>query len=341
MANVSGAGSIAITPGDPAGIGPEIFLNMLVDRSWDNLELIQVFAPPRVLVECAESLNLNLKFRGSMIENGKTPCRIIPVGDESLGWRPGHPSIEGARAAWEAIDRATEMVLSGKCGAIVTGPIHKAWMLKAGFPHAGHTEYLAQITHASFPVMLYDSPLLRVALVTTHIPISAVPENLTTARIEKVSHMVIQYLRMLGIDTPKIAVAGLNPHAGSGDVFGREEDEIIMPAVASLKGRNISVAGPVAPDTVFLRARNGEFDAVISLYHDQGSIPVKTLAFDDTVNVTLGLPIIRTSVDHGTAFEIAGTGKSSHRNLAAALELALKLMQRFSPGNSITELHGD
>lgn len=240
-------------------------------------------------------------------------------------WTPGSPSAVSARVAWESLDAALDAVRSGRSQALVTLPIHKANMRGIGFPFDGHTDYLAARTGATRAVMCYDSPAMVVALATTHIGLRQVFDVLTPGCIESTTRTLADYLRQKGIVNPGMAIAGLNPHAGSGDRFGDEEQRIVVPAVEQLRRDGFNVSGPIAPDTVFLRAKQGEFDAVVSLYHDQGSIAIKTLDFDHTVNVTLGLPIIRTSVDHGTAFDLAGKGRASFRNLEAATILASRL----------------
>jgi 4-hydroxythreonine-4-phosphate dehydrogenase len=316
---------LAVTVGDSAGIGPEILLMTLADVWEYPLAKVKVFGPRMVLFECARKLVPKLQVGANEIVGGCLECEIVDIGEPALHWNPGFPSDASARAAWMAIDAAIESVLNGDCAALVTGPISKAQMMKIGFPEPGHTDYLATRTKSADPVMLYDSPVLKVALVTTHIPLKDVSKTLSAQRIVQVGKLLDDYLKQLNTFSPRIAVAGFNPHGGSGDIFGSEENTIIAPAVELLKKMKLNVEGPVPPDTVFLQAREGKFDAVISLYHDQGSIPVKTLDFQHTVNVTLGLPIIRTSVDHGTAFSIAGKGEASHLNLRAAISLAGKL----------------
>jgi 4-hydroxythreonine-4-phosphate dehydrogenase len=319
---------IALTVGDPAGIGPEILISMLIRSPKIGLIDCKVFAPRMVLEECAHHFGDRLKVSGDHIEGefGKWP--LANCGVPRMGWTPGRPAQETAKAAWDAIDLALSSVLSGESNAMVTGPIHKAQMLQIGFPEAGHTGYLALKTRSPGPVMLYDSPRLKVALATTHIPFCTICKNLSWERLFRVCELTLQYLKLRGISQPRIAVAGLNPHAGSGDFFGDEEETIISPAIQRLLGRGDIVFGPVAPDTVFHRCIAQEWDAVVALYHDQGSIPVKTIDFEGTVNVTLGLPVIRTSVDHGTAFDIAGKDRASYVNYEAAVELAAELASR-------------
>ncbi|MBN1356827.1 4-hydroxythreonine-4-phosphate dehydrogenase PdxA [bacterium] len=319
---------LAASMGDPSGIGPEILLSLLIG-DWDYSPVrLKVFGSRKVLYECACRLFPHLKVGKTEIHGGCIPCEIGDTGDQFLSWTPGQPTSDGARSAWEALDQAIDSVVTRESAALVTGPIHKAMMLGVGFPMPGHTDYLAMKTGVTDPVMLYDSPLLRVVLTTTHIPFRSVSEHLSIDRIAQVTRLLGEYLIRLHIPSPRIAVAALNPHGGSGDVFGDEEDRVIIPAIELFASSPFSVTGPVPADTVFHRALKGDFDGVVSLYHDQGSIPVKTLDFKNTVNVTLGLPIIRTSVDHGTAFDLAGTGTASPQNLKSAVKLAHRLAAR-------------
>ena len=323
---------IALTIGDPAGIGPEILLKVL-SGTWEfpPVKLI-TFAPRKVLFECATRTIPILQVGTDTIIGGCLECDIINIGDGSLTWTPGRPSKEGALIAWESLDRAIDSVLHHETDALVTGPIHKAEMLKIGFPCPGHTDYLAQKSGVQNPVMLYDSPKTKVGLVTTHIPFREICKQLSVQKIVQTAIRVNDYLLNF-VPNPRIAIAGLNPHAGSGDQFGDEEARFILPAIIELTALGMKISGPYPPDTVFHDAQNGEFDAVISLYHDQGSIAVKTLDFTDTVNVTLGLPFIRTSVDHGTAFSIAGTSQASGNNLKMAINLAGRLARQVRTKN--------
>ncbi len=321
---------LAVSMGDPAGIGPEILLATLADV-WDHPAIkIKIFGSRQVLMECASKLYPKLQVAKDEIRGGFLECEIVDIGDDSLHWSPGKPTPEGSQSAWMAIDLALKSVLSGECAALVTGPINKAQMLQIGFPDPGHTDYLAHKTHSDTPVMMYDSPSLKVALVTTHIPFKSVSKILSVDSIVRVGRLTAEYLGKVNVPNPRIAVAGINPHGGSGDDFGDEERLIIVPAIEKLKDMGLNVSGPIPPDTVFYLARTGKFDAVISHYHDQGSIAVKTIDFQNTVNVTLGLPIIRTSVDHGTAFNIAGKGIALHSNLKAAISLASLLARNQS-----------
>lgn len=284
---------IAITAGDPAGIGPEIAGAAAAD--------------PRVAAVCE------------------------PVIYESAGRRavtPGVLSADAGRGAYDAIVRAVADVQRGAAAAVATAPINKeAWRL-AGLPWSGHTDLLAHLTGAAHVAMMFYSDALRVVLATIHIPLAEVPRALTQASLEATIGLTAAALPQFGYPAPRIAVAGLNPHAGEHGLFGMEDEEVLRPAVSACRARGVDVSGPWPADTLFVRAQRGEFDVVIACYHDQGLIPVKLLAFGHAVNVTLGLPIIRTSVDHGTAFDIAGTGRADPESMIAAVLLAAKLTTR-------------
>jgi 4-hydroxythreonine-4-phosphate dehydrogenase len=279
---------IAITAGDPAGIGPEIAARAAVDA--------------RVVAAC-------------------DPIVYGTAGS----FRTGALSAAAGRAAYDAIVRAVADVRHGVVDAIATAPINKeAWRL-AGLPWNGHTDLLAHLTGAGPVAMMFHADALRVVLATIHIPLADVPRALTRESLESTILLSAKELPRFGYASPRIAVAGLNPHAGEHGLFGREEADVIAPAVAACRARGVDVSGPYPADTLFVRAQRGEFDAVIACYHDQGLIPVKLLAFGHAVNVTLGLPFVRTSVDHGTAFDIAGKGVADPESMVAAVLLAAKL----------------
>jgi 4-hydroxythreonine-4-phosphate dehydrogenase len=281
---------VAITSGDPAGIGPEVASRAAVDaRVLDVCDPV-VYAPP--------------------------------AGD---GFVPGELSADAGRAAYDVIVRAVNDAQSGLVNAIATAPVNKEAFRLAGLPWSGHTDLLAHLTGSPHVAMLFYSEALRVVLATVHIALSEVPRALTAASLEATIDLTARELPRFGIERPRIAVAGLNPHAGEHGLFGHEEDTAIRPAIDACRGRGIDVAGPFPGDTVFVRARRGDFDVVVACYHDQGLIPVKLVAFGQAVNVTLGLPIVRTSVDHGTAFDIAGQGVADPESMIAAVLLAAKL----------------
>ena len=281
---------VAITAGDPAGIGPEIAAKAAAAR--------------RVRAVCEP---------------------VIYGAPAGMKFAPGVLSAEAGRAAYDIIVRAVEDVRLGTVAAIATAPVNKEALRLAGLPWAGHTDLLAHLTGAREVAMMFYSDPLRVVLATVHVPLSDVPRTLTRALMESTIGLTARELPKFGMARPKIAIAGLNPHAGEHGLFGREDVDVIAPAVAACRARGIDVSGPFPADTVFVRATRGEFDAVVACYHDQGLIPVKLLAFGASVNVTLGLPIIRTSVDHGTAFDIAGRNEADPQSMIAAVLLAAKL----------------
>jgi 4-hydroxythreonine-4-phosphate dehydrogenase len=281
---------VAITVGDPAGIGPEIAAKAAAD--------------PRVHEVC-------------------DPIIYAPPGDRRFA--PGVLSGEAGRAAYDVIVRAVDDAKHGVVQAVATAPVNKEAFRFAGLPWSGHTDLLAHLTNAPHVVMMFHSEALRVVLATIHIPLRDVPAALTRASLEATIGLAARELPRFGTANPRIAVAGLNPHAGEHGLFGREEQDTIAPAVAACRGRGIDVSGPFPGDSIFVRATRGEFDVVVACYHDQGLIPVKLLAFGQAVNVTLGLPIVRTSVDHGTAFDIAGKGVADPGSMIAAILLAARL----------------
>jgi len=281
---------IAITARDPAGIGPEIHERAARD--------------PRALAVCEP---------------------VVYPSAEDGRFEPGVLSADAGRAAYEAIVRAVEDAKRGEVAAIATAPINKEAFRLAGLPWSGHTDLLAHLTDTHDVAMMFHSDVLRVVLATIHIPLAEVPRALTAPIMERTIALTARELARFDKVAPRIAVAGLNPHAGEHGLFGCEEVEAIVPAIERCRARGIDVSGPFPADTVFVRARRGEFDVVVACYHDQGLIPIKLVAFGTAVNVTLGLPIIRTSVDHGTAFDIAGTGVANPESMIAAVLLAARL----------------
>ena len=279
--------------GDPAGIGPEIALAAAADR--------------RVTAVCEPVLY--------------GPLAAV----ERARFRPGELSAAAGRAALDAVEGAAADALAGRLDAIATGPINKEALALAGSPWRGHTELLAHVTGAREVAMMFHSPRLCVVLATVHVPLSAVPRLLTRDRLDNVLDLAAAHLPRFGVARPRLALAGLNPHAGEGGLLGTEDRDVLAPAAAAARGRGIDVAGPLPADTVFRQAVDGRFDAVVACYHDQGLIPVKLAAFGEAVNVTLGLPIVRTSVDHGTAFDIAGRGVADAASLVQAVVLAARL----------------
>ena len=283
---------VGITVGDPAGIGPEIAVKAAADS--------------RVLDVCE-------------------PRLYGPHGQAVAGFTRGQVSAEAGRAAYDAIVSAVGDARAGQIDAIATAPINKEAFALAGLPWKGHTDLLAHLTGTPRVAMMFYAEELRVVLATIHVPIADVPRLLTRELVDFIIDLTARELPRFGYPRPRLALAGLNPHAGEHGVIGREDEAVLRPAVEAAAGRGIAITGPWPGDTVFGRAARGEFDAVIACYHDQGLIPVKLLAFGRAVNVTLGLPIVRTSVDHGTAFDIAGRGVADASSLVEAIRLAARL----------------
>ena len=322
---------LAMTMGDPAGIGPELALAAWRDRTQSAPFV--VFAAPRILAAAAKRAGLAVPI----IETDAAGARaafpaglpVVPLKSAVVD-APGRPDAANAAATIESIERAVEAVRQGQARAVVTNPIAKAMLYQAGFKHPGHTEYLGELAKAwggpAFPVMMIWSETLAVVPVTIHIPLAEAPRALTAELIIKTARIVDHDLRArFGVPRPRLALAGLNPHAGEGGAMGREEITIIKPAIEALQAEGIDAVGPLPADTMFHARARTRYDAALTMYHDQGLIPVKTLAFDEGVNVTLGLPFVRTSPDHGTAFDIAGKGIANPSSLIAALKLADRL----------------
>jgi 4-hydroxythreonine-4-phosphate dehydrogenase len=309
---------IAVSLGDPAGIGPEIVARALAERPDAPL---LVFGDAGVLAAAAAAAGVP----APAAERIREVTRLAP-GEVT----PGRPNDASGRAQLAYLTAATDAALAGDAGALVTAPISKAWIARAGFSFPGHTEYLAARAGVSEFAMMLAGPVLRVTVATTHVPLRDVPRLLTVEGIASTIWLTAEGLvRRFGVARPRVAVAGLNPHAGEAGRFGDEEDRLVRPAVERARGRiagaglDATVEGPLVPDSVFREAAEGRFHAVVALYHDQGLIPLKLLHFDDGVNVTLGLPFVRTSPDHGTAYDIAGTGQARAQSFLAALDLAL------------------
>ena len=308
---------LALTVGDPAGIGPEVVLKALAHADRPPGEMI-VYGPAAVLGERAARFGLRpLESLGA---------RIVDV--PATGPVPlGVTSPAGGRAAADSVLKAARDALAGTVDALVTAPLNKESLAAAGHPWPGHTEMLADVAGVSDVAMLFVGGSLRVVLVTIHRSLRSVPDAITSAEVERVARLLHRELPGLGAASRRIAVCGLNPHAGEGGMFGREEIEVIAPAVARLRAEGLDVRGPFPADSLFARASRGEFDAVLAQYHDQGLIPVKLAAFGHAVNVTLGLPFVRTSVDHGTGFDIVERGIADEGSLLAALRLAADLVE--------------
>ena len=333
---------IAITMGDPAGVGPEIILKAIAQLrpriEAGELGLL-VIGSGATYRNTASTLTLSDSgiVEVSEVESGSWPALGFIEADR--GMAPIAPSVvsaEAGRIAYRAIDIAVRLALAGEVDAVCTAPLNKEALNLGGHPYGGHTELLADLTGARDSVMMLVHGNMRVSHVSTHTALRDVPSRLTPQRLRRVVELTSEALRRLGIDAPRIAVAALNPHAGEGGLFGREDLDVTTPTLEAMRAEGHDVRGPVPGDTVFVRLRAGQYDAVVAMYHDQGHIPVKLLGFHvdpvsgtwdslSGVNVTLGLPIVRTSVDHGTAFDIAGKGIASASSLIEAIDYAVKL----------------
>lgn len=329
---------LAITMGDPAGIGPEIIakagarlaprlhageLSLLVIGSVTALRAAEALLATPPIPEIEEAAQA-------------APIAILAAGNEREPIRLGEMSAEGGRLAYLAIEKAVHLAQSGAIAGLVTAPLNKEALNLAGYAYSGHTDMLADLTGARDSVMMLAHGDFRVSHLTTHVALAEVPSKLTPARLRRVIELTAAMLRSLGIAHPRIGIAALNPHAGEGGIFGREDIDVTAPLVATYEGSDITVIGPVPGDTVFVKLRGRSYDAVVAMYHDQGHVPVKLLGFDvdpatgewkalSGVNISLGLPIIRTSVDHGTAFDIAGKGLANEESLIEAIDFALEL----------------
>jgi 4-hydroxythreonine-4-phosphate dehydrogenase len=321
---------IAVTMGDPAGIGPEIVAKTFADPGvHDGESRALVVGDPGILERAAKLLGLPLRMN-SISEPEEATFEPGTVDVLAVGELPGNLPFGGldARAgdaAFRYVERATKLASARRVGAIATAPLNKEAMHLAGHGYPGHTEILAELTGTADYAMMLVTDELKVVHVSTHVSLREAIERVRPGRELAVILLAHDALRKLGVEDPRVAVAGLNPHAGENGLFGSEDLERIKPAVEEAREKGIEASGPWPPDTVLMRARRGEFDVVVVQYHDQGHIPVKLMGFDTGVNVTVGLPFFRTSVDHGTAFDIAGTGEADHASMRAALHLARRL----------------
>lgn len=328
---------LVITMGDPAGIGPEIVVKALQQRP-ELLSRVVVagdvptLARALALTGAGEGVSLVPIPRLDERERAGPSSLAVVQACERLDPPPfGRVQAVAGRAAADCIRWAAQAALEGRAAAVVTAPIHKEALAAAGVDHPGHTEFLQALAahHLGLPIeqlpvrMMLSCPGLRTVLVSIHVSLRDALAAVTSEQILQTLQITVAHFRRIGMPLARIAVAGLNPHAGEGGLFGREEIDIIAPAVMQARASGMNVTGPHAPDTVFMRARQGEFDVVLAMYHDQGLIPVKLLGLEDGVNTTLGLPFVRTSPDHGTAFDLAGTGRASPASLLAAVDAAL------------------
>lgn len=328
---------LAITLGDPAGIGPEVVLKALLhDEVYAQADPL-VIGDRRVLERTIAALGLPLAIQAvSSVQEATYSPGTVTVLDlanaDPATFAVGEESAVAGGAAVDYVFRACDLAMAGEVDAIVTAPLNKAAMHMAGYTYAGHTELLTERTNAPRVSMLLIGPALRVVHVSTHVALSEAIARVTPQRVDEVIQLAHDACRSLGIAEPRIAVAGLNPHASEGGIFGNQEAESIVPAIAAARARGLNVSDPQPPDTVFLRATKGHYDIVVAQYHDQGHIPMKLLAFDSGVNVSYGLPVIRTSVDHGTAFDIAGQGIASETSMLAAIDVAVQMVAAKAAG---------
>jgi len=326
---VSALPRIALTSGEPAGIGPDLCLALARETLACDLVCL---ADRTLLAERARQLKLPITLldydANTRVTHSANRLRVDhnPLATRSI---PGKLDSKNARYVLTLLDRAIAGARSGEFDAIVTAPVHKGIINDAGVPFTGHTEYLAERTQAPLPVMMLATQELRVALATTHLPLKDVSAAISIESLCRVLEVLAHDLqRWWSIAAPRIAVCGLNPHAGEGGHLGDEEIRVIAPAIARMRERGLEVTGPIPADTAFVPAQLARYDAVLAMYHDQGLPVIKHSGFDRAVNVTLGLPILRTSVDHGTALDLAGTGRADVSSLRAALHLAIDLLRR-------------
>ena len=322
---------IGITMGDPAGIGPEVVLKAVAEEEVRRACIPVIIGDAQLLAHTARTLDLQ---SGYDIVRADEPFPehsepvIYHLGNIHGFIEPGIESGAAGKAAGGYIEAAVELCAAGSVDAVATAPINKRALFLGGYSFPGHTEFFAHLTGAEEYAMAFVAGNLRIVLISTHVPLAEAIRLVERDRLLKIINLTNRELQRWGIERPRLAVAALNPHGAEGGLFGVEEASEIMPAIDAGRRDDINVQGPFSADTVFLRASRGEFDAVVACYHDQAMIPVKCLSFGEAVNVTLGLPFIRTSVDHGTAFDIAGKGLAEHSSMVAAIKLAAELSTR-------------
>ncbi len=331
---------IAITMGDPAGIGPEVILKTLADESVRAGCVPIVVCDAQELSHQARRLDLvcglPIYNAGESLPDELDEPALYNLSNIHGPVEVGVETGISGKAAGEYIEAGVHLCMSGQVDAVSTAPINKKSLFLGGYSYPGHTEFLADLTRCDDYAMAFVAPGLRVVLLTTHLPLSEAIRRVQKPAVESKIRLTHRELVRWGIERPRIAVAALNPHGAEGGLFGIEESSEILPAIEACREHDgIDVSGPHSADTIFLRASRGEFDAVISCYHDQGTIPVKCLSFGDAINVTIGLPFIRTSVDHGTAFDIAGKGIAEHSSMVAAVLLAADLARRERQGDTV------
>ena len=322
---------LALTVGDPAGIGPEVAARALADEGVRGLADVAVFGPPAeqwarragVPLPPLDAVQPLQQWDGQV-----AGTRLVAVPSDLSGLAEAAPSAAGGEASVRYIRAAIDAAKRGRADAIVTGPISKHAVRLAGYPWPGHTELLAEAFGADEVAMMFAGGPLRVILVTIHVALAEAIRTLSADRTAAACRLADEALRRhFGVAEPRLGVCGLNPHAGEEGQFGSEERQVIEPAIARVRAAGIQAAGPLPPDTAFHQALAGRFDLVVAMYHDQGLIAVKTVAFEESVNVTLGLPVVRTSVDHGTAYDIAGRGRADPRSMISAIRLAAEMVR--------------
>ena len=331
--------ALALTMGDPAGIGLDVTLLAWGDRIQNNLPPFVLYAAPDAVADRAKALGIAVELAvsddvGEVAAEfpSRLPVRRIPIAAPAIA---GRSDTANAGATIGAIECAVADVMAGRAAAVTTNPIAKSTLLRAGFAHPGHTEFLAELADRHMPgrrwvpVMMLAADILRVVPATVHVPLASVPALLTPERLTETVRITAAALAAdFGIANPRVAVCGFNPHAGEDGTIGREEMDVIAPTLAALRAEGLAVSGPHPADSMFHPEARKRYDAAVAMYHDQALIPIKTLAFDTAVNVTLGLPFVRTSPDHGTAFDIAGTGRASPTSLIEALRMAADMAAR-------------
>jgi 4-hydroxythreonine-4-phosphate dehydrogenase len=330
---------LALTSGEPAGIGPDITIKAWLRRHELKLPAFYLLGDSELMRRRAKALGLDIKLADTSAEKAvdifADALPVVSTGHTATA-QPGHPDQSSAAAATASIRQGVADVVAGRANAIVTNPISKGVLYRAGFKHPGHTEYLAELAssggHTPQAVMMLWSPILVVVPTTIHLSLRDAIDQLSTDLIVRTVRIVVADMKTrFGLINPRIAISGLNPHAGEDGSLGVEDRTIVAPAIETLRSEGIAVRGPLPADTMFHAAARATYDCAICMYHDQALVPIKTLAFEDAVNVTLGLPFIRTSPDHGTAFDIAGTGQANPSSLIAALRLADRMAAAQSP----------
>jgi 4-hydroxythreonine-4-phosphate dehydrogenase len=328
--------------GDPAGIGPEVVLKAVAEEEVRSLCIPLIIGDAQLLAHTARTLDLQCGYdivrRGESLPTHSEPV-IFHLDNVGGFIEPGIESGAAGKAAAGYIEAAVELCAAGSIEAIATAPINKRALFLGGYSFPGHTEFLAALTSTEEYAMAFVAANLRIVLLSTHVPLAEAIRMVERDRIIRIVKLTHREMKRWGIERPRIAVAALNPHGAEGGLFGMEEASEIAPAIEACRGvDDLNVRGPFSADTIFLRASRGEFDAVIACYHDQATIPVKCLSFGEAVNVTLGLPFIRTSVDHGTAFDIAGKGLAEHSSMVAAIKLATELSNRADESSCAVEV---